>query len=70
MPTMKEAIVVKGPKVTVQDAEIPEPKADQVVIKVIVSGSNPKDWYVQYYYMDSLNPLCHPRHPLSNPTCH
>jgi NADPH2:quinone reductase len=43
--TMKQAIVAKGPKVTIQqDAPIPEPKADQVVIKVIVSGSNPKDW--------------------------
>jgi len=43
---MKEAIVAKGPKVTIQDASIPEPKDDQVVIKVVVSGSNPKDWYV------------------------
>ncbi|KAF1916460.1 zinc-binding oxidoreductase-like protein ToxD [Ampelomyces quisqualis] len=48
--TMKQAIVAEGPKVTVQqDAPIPEPKADQVVIKVIVSGSNPKDWKMSYF---------------------
>ena len=47
---MKEAIVAKGPKVTIQDASIPEPKDDQVVIKVVVSGSNPKDWYVPSSY--------------------
>jgi NADPH:quinone reductase-like Zn-dependent oxidoreductase len=43
---MKEAIVAKGLKVTIQDVPIPEPQEDQVVIKVVVSGSNPKDWYV------------------------
>jgi NADPH2:quinone reductase len=41
---MKEVIVAKGPEVTIQDAPIPEPKDDQLVIKVVVSGSNPKDW--------------------------
>jgi NADPH2:quinone reductase len=43
---MKEAVVTKGPKVTIKDVPIPEPKADQVIIQVVVSGSNPKDWYV------------------------
>jgi NADPH:quinone reductase-like Zn-dependent oxidoreductase len=43
---MKEAVVTKGPKVTIKDVPIPEPGPDQVVIKVVVSGSNPKDWYV------------------------
>jgi hypothetical protein len=41
---MKEAIVAKGPKVTIHDVPIPKPNADQVLIKVIYSGSNPKDW--------------------------
>jgi NADPH2:quinone reductase len=41
---MKEAIVAKGPKVTIHDVPIPKPNADQVLIKVLVSGSNPKDW--------------------------
>ncbi|KAH4199854.1 hypothetical protein HBH70_012360 [Parastagonospora nodorum] len=43
---MKEAIVSKGPKVTFKDSPIPDPQADQVVIKVVVSGSNPKDWKI------------------------
>lgn len=41
---MKEAFLTAGPKVQIKDSPIPEPKADQVLIKVIVSGSNPKDW--------------------------
>jgi hypothetical protein len=41
---MKEAIVAKGPKVTIHDVPIPKPNADQILIKVIYSGSNPKDW--------------------------
>ena len=42
--TMKEAVVSKGPKVTIRDVPIPKPGANQVVTKVIFSGSNPKDW--------------------------
>jgi NADPH2:quinone reductase len=41
---MREAIVAKGPKVTIRDVDIPIPNADQILIKVIYSGSNPKDW--------------------------
>lgn len=41
---MKEAIVGAGPKVQIIDSAVPEPQADQVVVKVAVSGSNPKDW--------------------------
>jgi len=41
---MKEAVVGAGPKVKIIDSSIPEPKDDEVLIKVIVSGSNPKDW--------------------------
>jgi len=41
---MKEALVAKGPKVTIRDVPIPKPNANQVLIQVIVSGSNPKDW--------------------------
>lgn len=42
--TMKEAVVAKGPKVTIQDVPIPRPGPYQVVTKVVYSGSNPKDW--------------------------
>ncbi|KAH9208434.1 chaperonin 10-like protein [Leptodontidium sp. 2 PMI_412] len=41
---MKNAIVAKGPKVTINDVPIPTPSAYQVLIKVVYSGSNPKDW--------------------------
>ena len=41
---MKEAIVSAGPKVGIVDSPIPNPEPDQVVTKVVVSGSNPKDW--------------------------
>ena len=44
MATMKEAIVDKGPSIKIVDSPIPEPGPEQVVIKVEVSGSNPKDW--------------------------
>ncbi|KAK7725392.1 hypothetical protein SLS57_003869 [Botryosphaeria dothidea] len=41
---MKEAIVHPGVQVEIVDSAIPEPNDDQVLIKVVVSGSNPKDW--------------------------
>lgn len=41
---MKEALVNAGPTVEVVDAPIPKYNMDQVLIKVIVAGSNPKDW--------------------------
>ena len=43
--TMKEAIVKPDVTVAIIDSEIPKPGPDQVLIKVVVSGSNPKDWY-------------------------
>ncbi len=41
---MKEVINHAGPRVEIRDSPIPEPSEDQVLIKVIVSGTNPKDW--------------------------
>ncbi|GKZ51237.1 hypothetical protein AbraIFM66951_005284 [Aspergillus brasiliensis] len=43
---MKEAINLAGPIVKIVDSPIPEPNDNQVLIKVVVSGSNPKDWKV------------------------
>jgi NADPH2:quinone reductase len=45
---MKELINLASPEVTTKivDSPIPEPEAKQVLIKVVVSGSNPKDWKV------------------------
>lgn len=43
---MKEAIVTgtAGLSVAIKDSPVPEPNDDQLLIKVVVSGSNPKDW--------------------------
>ncbi|KZF18845.1 GroES-like protein [Xylona heveae TC161] len=41
---MKEAIVHPGPRSELIESPIPRPNADQVLIKVVVSGCNPKDW--------------------------
>ncbi|CAI7597930.1 unnamed protein product [Penicillium pancosmium] len=41
---MKEAIVRKDTSVDIVDSSIPKPGPGHVLIKVIVAGSNPKDW--------------------------
>lgn len=43
---MKEALVSTGPKVDIVDTPIPKAGRDQLVIKVVYSGSNPKDWKI------------------------
>ncbi|CDM34225.1 hypothetical protein DTO013E5_2374 [Penicillium roqueforti] len=43
---MKEAIVDDTTSVVIRDVEIPTPKPGQVLIRVVVSGTNPKDWKV------------------------
>ena len=52
---MKGAIVSTGPKVHIVDCPIPTPGPDQVVTKVVVSGSNPKDWKRPDLFGASLN---------------
>jgi NADPH:quinone reductase-like Zn-dependent oxidoreductase len=56
---MKEAQVAKGLAVTIKDIPVPEPEAEQVVIKVVVSGSNPKDWYVSSSSVSSNYSVSH-----------
>ncbi|KAJ5593908.1 chaperonin 10-like protein [Penicillium hispanicum] len=41
---MLELLIHRGPKTELVDSPFPVPNDDQVVIKVVVSGSNPKDW--------------------------
>ncbi|KAJ5773699.1 hypothetical protein N7457_008595 [Penicillium paradoxum] len=41
---MKEAIVDHTTTVTIRDVDIPTPQPGQVLIRVVVSGTNPKDW--------------------------
>lgn len=43
---MKEAFVNKDLAVIVRDIDVPVPDAGQVLIRVIVSGTNPKDWKI------------------------
>ncbi|KAL8863129.1 MAG: hypothetical protein Q9178_000503 [Gyalolechia marmorata] len=52
---MKEAIVQPNLKVNIIDSEIPIPKDDEVVVKVVVSGSNPKDWKIPQWYNKAHN---------------
>jgi NADPH2:quinone reductase len=42
----REAIVHTDLTVQIVDSPIPEPKEKDVVIKVVVSGMNPKDWKI------------------------
>jgi NADPH2:quinone reductase len=42
--SMKEAVVFEDLRVEIIESIIPDPKPHQVIIKVEVSGTNPKDW--------------------------
>jgi NADPH2:quinone reductase len=53
---MKEAIVAPGPTVKIQDSPIPQiSDPRQVIIRVVVSGSNPKDWKVPEWGKMTMN---------------
>ncbi|KAM0326212.1 hypothetical protein ACHAQA_006809 [Verticillium albo-atrum] len=52
---MKEAIVSKDVKVEIRDVEIPKPGPGEVLIKVIVAGTNPKDWKIPLWLPTSNN---------------
>ncbi|RAQ59800.1 quinone oxidoreductase [Aspergillus flavus] len=50
---MKEAVVDKSVTVAIRDVDIPVVKPGQVLIKVVVSGTNPKDWKVPTWQPDA-----------------
>jgi NADPH:quinone reductase len=52
---MKEAIVHPGPRVEIIDSEIPKPAASQVLIKIVFSGCNPKDWKRPEWFLKAHN---------------
>jgi NADPH:quinone reductase len=52
---MREAIVYSGPKVKIIESPIPTPGPSQVLIRVAVSGSNPKDWKHPEWVGSELN---------------
>ncbi|KAJ5276942.1 hypothetical protein N7524_003095 [Penicillium chrysogenum] len=51
---MKEAIIDKTVSVIIRDVDIPTPKPGQVLIRVVVSGTNPKDWKVPKWQPDTV----------------
>lgn len=50
---MKEAVVDKATAVTIRDVDIPVAQPGQVLIKVVVSGTNPKDWKLPAWLPDA-----------------
>lgn len=52
---MKEAIVHPDLSVNIIDSPIPTPNDDQVLIKVVYSGTNPKDWKVPIWRQEEAN---------------
>ncbi|KAJ5618823.1 hypothetical protein N7510_002807 [Penicillium lagena] len=52
---MKEAVVDKTVTVTIRDTPIPTPGPAQVLIHVVVSGTNPKDWKVPKWTDTTIN---------------
>ncbi|KAF4164728.1 hypothetical protein CNMCM6936_008781 [Aspergillus lentulus] len=52
---MKEAIVRKDLSVDIVHSPIPKPKPGHVLIRVIVAGSNPKDWKLPAMFGTEIN---------------
>ncbi|KAF4923489.1 Trans-enoyl reductase fsr4 [Colletotrichum viniferum] len=52
---MKEAIVDPDITVDIKDSPVPEPGPGELLIKVIVSGTNPKDWKLPAWVGTSHN---------------
>ncbi|KAI4201989.1 MAG: hypothetical protein LQ350_002894 [Teloschistes chrysophthalmus] len=52
---MKEAIVQPDLTVKIVDSQLPMPNDDQILIKVVVSGSNPKDWKIPHWSKKAAN---------------
>jgi len=47
---MKEAVVDQNTVVTIKDSPIPKPAAGQILIQIVVSGTNPKDWKLPKWF--------------------
>ncbi|KAK1535163.1 alcohol dehydrogenase [Colletotrichum costaricense] len=56
---MKEAIFDCNLKVEIHDIPIPIPGPGQILIKNVISGTNPKDWKVPKIWAPQLPPLNH-----------
>lgn len=53
---MKEALVEKDLSVQIHDVPIPKPGRGEVLIKILYSGCNPKDWKYPAYLVGVCNP--------------
>jgi NADPH2:quinone reductase len=51
---MKEAIIDQTLTAIIRDVEIPTPQPGQVLIRVAVSGTNPKDWKLPKWQTDCV----------------
>ncbi|KAH7244582.1 chaperonin 10-like protein [Fusarium redolens] len=47
---MKEALITPNIQVEIREVSVPAPKAGEVLVKVAVAGTNPKDWKVPAIY--------------------
>ncbi|KAH7305179.1 chaperonin 10-like protein [Stachybotrys elegans] len=52
---MKEALVAPDLSVSIRDVPTPQPGPDELLIKVIVAGSNPKDWKHPHFFSQTVN---------------
>ncbi|KAM0438451.1 hypothetical protein ACHAPT_001200 [Fusarium lateritium] len=52
---MKEALISPDAQVEIRDVPIPVPKAGELLIKVAVAGTNPKDWKVPMFHQRPVN---------------
>ncbi|KAL2671566.1 hypothetical protein Neosp_014156 [[Neocosmospora] mangrovei] len=52
---MKEAFISPDTQVEIREVPIPVPKAGELLIKVAVSGTNPKDWKVPIFHQKPVN---------------
>jgi NADPH:quinone reductase-like Zn-dependent oxidoreductase len=56
---MKEAFVDKTISVSIRDTPIPVPGPSQICIRVVVSGTNPKDWKAPSVWLREAPPANH-----------
>lgn len=56
---MKSAFHDKSLKVEIRNLPIPSPGPGQLLIKTVVSGTNPKDWKQPKYWAPDVEPLNH-----------
>jgi NADPH:quinone reductase-like Zn-dependent oxidoreductase len=53
---MKEAVVDINTSVHIKDVAIPKPATGQVLIQIVVSGTNPKDWKLPKWLPEGTEP--------------